>query len=353
MSAALLDDLRSALCRYVVMPDDVAADAVTLWIAASHAQTAWTSAPRLVIKSPERRCGKSRLLDVLEATCHAPFMAFNATVAAVVRSIGADDPPTLLFDEADAIWPVNGSGGSAENLRALLNAGFGRGRPVVRVAGTSATAEVVKLPSFAMAALAGIGDTIPDTVTDRAVVIRMRRRLPHESVSPYRQRRDGAALRELSVQLGDWTTGEIEKLADYEPALPVTDRAADVWEPLVAIADLAGGSWPERARVAAESMTAAAIEDEAEAGRTEHRILAALRDVFDAGGHDRMTTAGVVTDLAVFGITVDATALATALRPYEVRPRNLKMPGGAVLKGYRREDFADAWTRYLTSTSEG
>jgi hypothetical protein len=349
MSTQLLNDVRSALCRYVVMPDDVAADAVTLWIAATHAQTAWSSAPRLVIKSPERRCGKSRLLDVLEATCHAPFMAFNATVAAVVRSIDADDPPTLLFDEADAIWPVGSGGGGAENLRALLNAGFGRGRPIVRVAGTRADSPTVKLPSFAMAALAGIGDTIPDTVTDRAVVIRMRRRLPHESVSPYRERRDGAALRELSTRLGEWTADQLDTLADYEPALPVTDRAADLWEPLVSIADAAGGSWPERARIAAESMTAKAVEDEAEAGRTEHRILAALRDVFDSGGHDRMSTSSALADLAVFGITTDASALAAALRPYEIRSRNLKMPGGAVLKGYRRQDFADAWNRYLTT----
>jgi hypothetical protein len=200
-----------------------------------------------------------------------------------------------------------------------------------------------------MAALAGIGDTIPDTVTDRAVVIRMRRRLPHESVSPYRERRDGAALRELSTRLGEWTADQLDTLADYEPALPVTDRAADLWEPLVSIADAAGGSWPERARIAAQAMTARSVEDEAEAGRAEHRILAALRDVFDAGGHDRITTSSALTDLAVFGITTDASALAAALRPYEIRSRNLKMPGGAVLKGYRRADFTDAWQRYLTT----
>jgi len=95
---ALLAELHAALCRYVVLPSAEAADAVTLWIAASHAQPAWEHAPRLAVVSPLKRCGKSRLLDVVAETCHAPLITINATIAAVVRSIGAD-PPTLLVDE--------------------------------------------------------------------------------------------------------------------------------------------------------------------------------------------------------------------------------------------------------------
>ncbi|MCU1670615.1 MAG: hypothetical protein JWP40_3542, partial [Blastococcus sp.] len=60
----LLDQLGRALRRYVIMPSAEAGDAVTLWIAATHAQPAWQHATRLVITAPEKRCGKSRLLDV-------------------------------------------------------------------------------------------------------------------------------------------------------------------------------------------------------------------------------------------------------------------------------------------------
>src|SRR5919202_2355060 len=116
--AATLDRLRAALARYVVLPSEQAADAVTLWIAASHAQPAWAHAPRLVIRAPEKRCGKSRLLDVVEATCHAPLITVNASPAAVYRAIGSDRPPTLLIDEADTIFGADNAK-SNEDLRGL------------------------------------------------------------------------------------------------------------------------------------------------------------------------------------------------------------------------------------------
>jgi hypothetical protein len=70
--AELLGELRAAFTRYVVLPSPQAADAVTLWTAATHAQPAWEHAPRLAVVSPLKRCGKSRLLDVVAETCHAP-----------------------------------------------------------------------------------------------------------------------------------------------------------------------------------------------------------------------------------------------------------------------------------------
>ena len=89
--AALLDELRAALNRYVIMPSPHAVNAVVLWIAATHAQPAWAHAPRLVIRAPEKRCGKSRLLDIVEATCHEPFLTVNASPA-TVRTICASAP---------------------------------------------------------------------------------------------------------------------------------------------------------------------------------------------------------------------------------------------------------------------
>src|SRR5690348_16532617 len=130
--AGLLDELRTLLGLYVVLPSEPAADAVTLWIAASHAQPAWAHAPRLVIRAPEKRCGKSRLLDVIEATCHQPLITVNASPAAIYRSIGTDDPPTLLVDEADTIFGSRKAAEANEDLRGLLNAGHQRNRPAIR-----------------------------------------------------------------------------------------------------------------------------------------------------------------------------------------------------------------------------
>jgi hypothetical protein len=93
----LLEELHAALTRYLVMPSHEAADAVVLWIAATHAQPAWEHATRLGIVAPEKRCGKSRLLDVIAETCHRAFLTVNATTPAVYRSIDPDEPPTLLL----------------------------------------------------------------------------------------------------------------------------------------------------------------------------------------------------------------------------------------------------------------
>jgi hypothetical protein len=162
--ALILSQLRAALTRYVILPSAEAAVAVALWIAATHAQAAWQHAPRLVIRAPEKRCGKSRLLDIVEGTCHAPLITVNASPAAVYRAIGTDTPPTLLVDEADTIF--GGKNAEAnEDLRGLLNAGHQRNRPAIRW--DAGTRSLERIPTFAMAALAGIG-AMPDTIEDRA-----------------------------------------------------------------------------------------------------------------------------------------------------------------------------------------
>src|SRR5881628_3468357 len=94
----------------------------------------------------------------------------------------------------------------------------------------AASNRVESIPTFAMAALAGIG-AMPDTIEDRAVVIRMRRRAPNETVSPYRHRRDRPSLRQLAEQLTAWSRADLSALELAEPDMPVEDRAADTWEP--------------------------------------------------------------------------------------------------------------------------
>ena len=179
-------------------PSPQAADAVTLWTAATHAQPAG-STPCLAVVSPLKRCGKSRLLDVVAETCHA-LITINATIAAVVRSIG-QDPPTLLVDEADTLWGTRKQADANEDLRGLLNAGHQRNRPMLRWDVTSRTAE--QLDTFAMALLAAI-EELPDTIMDRAVVVRMRRRAPGEQVDLYRTRRDAPPLHDLRDRLAGW-----------------------------------------------------------------------------------------------------------------------------------------------------
>jgi hypothetical protein len=346
--AAILGQLHAVITRYVILPSAEAAAAVALWIAATHAQTAWAHAPRLVIRAPEKRCGKSRLLDVIEGTCHAPLITVNASPAAVYRAIGTDTPPTLLVDEADTIFGGKNADAN-EDLRGLLNAGHQRNRPAIRWDTTTRRLETI--PTFAMAALAGIG-AMPDTIEDRAVVIRMRRRAPGETVAPFRHRRDRPALTDIRADLARWLGRHLKALEKAEPAMPLEDRAADTWEPLIAVADFAGHDWPDLARHAAVVLTA--DRDQAANVSDRIRLLADCRAAF--GDAEALPTTHLVTrlrsdpeapwsDHGQDGIT--ARRLGMLLSEYDIRSTNIRFgePIGQV-KGYYRADFTDAWARY-------
>lgn len=349
--AEILNDLHAAITRYVVLPSPEAADAVVLWVAATHAQAAWAHAPRLVIRAPERRCGKSRLLDLVEATCHNPLITVNASPAAVYRSIGTDNPPTILLDEADTVFGSKAGDGN-EDLRGLLNAGHQRNRPALRWDHTTRSLETI--PTFAMAALAGIG-AMPDTIEDRAVIMRMRRRAPGEEVAPYRVRRDGPPLNAVSARLTGWLARHLDELEAAEPVMPLEDRAADTWEPLVAVADLAGGDWPERVRHAAVVLLAEA--DDTNAGSERVRLLADCRAAF--ADLDAIPTGTLLDRLKADpeapwssygpnGSGLTAMKLGDLLREHDIRSRNIRFPQPTgQVKGYTRDDFTDAWSRYL------
>lgn len=344
--ADLLDELRSTLTRYVVFPTDHAAVAVTLWITATHALPAFQHATRLVITSPAKRCGKSRLLDVIAGTVNRPLISVNATVAAIFRSIGTDNPPTLIIDEADALYGSKRAAEQNEDLRALLNAGFQRDRPALRCVGPAQTP--VEFPTFAMCALAGIG-RMPDTITDRAVNVEMRRRTDGERVSQFRTRRDKPKLEKLRDQLGAWASTHIETLTNAVPEMPVEDRAADTWEPLVALADVAGGCWPELARDACTALVAGSDEADEETSSAT-RLLADVKRIFADAKVPFLTTAELVEALHRVeespwrDYDLNARKLAQRLRPFGVKPGHNE---AKTARGYRLDALRDAFARYL------
>lgn len=346
--AALLDELHRVLLRYVVFPTVEAGYAVTLWIAATHGQPAWEHAPRLVLGSPEKRCGKSRALDLVAGTAHRVMVTVNISPAALVRCMSEEDPPTLCIDEADTIFGPR-SADNHEDLRGLINSGHQRGRPYIRWDPTARAAEIC--PTFSMAVLAGIGD-LPDTIMDRAVVVRMRRRGPGENVLPYRTRRDGPALADLRDQLHAWVRDHLAELTEAEPDMPVEDRAADTWEPLVCIADLAGGHWPSRARRTVLNMVAAENAAEVEASLGV-RLLTDIRDIFNDWTVSFMASQELNTALVKLedapwrDMPLTTRRLSDLLRPYGIRPaRNT----ANTVRGYRHEDLTESFVRYLGTT---
>ncbi|WP_425576025.1 DUF3631 domain-containing protein [Streptomyces axinellae] len=352
--AELLTELRAAVGRYVVLPSPEALTAVTLWVAATHLQPVLQHAPRLAVVGPTKGCGKSRLLDVITETVHRPMITVNTSPAVVYRVIGKN-PPTLLVDEADTIFGPKA--GDKEDLRGLLNAGHQRNRPAWRISGPEH--KPTQFPTFAMAALAGIGN-LPDTIMDRAIVIRMQKRKSGEKIAQFRSRTSVPDLHSLRDRLGAWLTPLAESAADLVPEMPVQDRAADTWEPLVLAADLAGGDWPGLARAACSTMTRyEADHDEETALKT--RLLRDIRHIFaKRDDPEALRTHDLIEALrsdpeapwAEHGANgLNAYHLANLLRGFDIAPANVRFADGRQAKGFTRNKFRDAWERYCPEPS--
>ena len=212
--------------------------------------------------------------------------------AAALYRVVADRQPTLLLDEADT-YLGNTIAKQHEDLRGLINAGHRRGATVYRGEVSGKTVKVVEFPAFAACALAGIGD-LPDTILDRSVIVAMKRRAPDEHVEPFRERLVRPRRRDCSAtasQHGPPSTSTRSATPGPRCRDGIIDRAADVWEPLIAVADRAGGDWPERARHAAVALNNARAERDPSLGV---QLLADCRRIFAEHDVDRLTTETLV-----------------------------------------------------------
>jgi hypothetical protein len=208
-----------------------------------------------------------------------------------------------------------------------------------------------EIPAYCAVALAGIGD-LPDTIMGRSVILRMRRRAPNEVVTPWRRRvyfEEGNALRERMMAWANVVEGE---LMDTWPDMPdgIEDRSGDVWEALLAVADAAGSDWPDLARKACIMLVA---ESRSSSPSLGIRLLKDLKAVF--GTEDHMSSFAILNALydieeapwaMLRGKALDPRGLSWRLKPYNVKPRDVRI-GDKVVKGYYREDLWDAWERYL------
>lgn len=342
----ILADVRAFVCRFVVL-DDQQADTVALWAAHSHCADTFSVTPYLAITSAEKRSGKTRLLEVLELLVREPLSTANISDAALFRVIDAKQP-TLLVDEVDAVF---GKKSPREELRGMLNAGYRQGATTHRMGGANNTT-LQTFSVYCPKAFAGIGDCLPDTIADRAVPIRLKRRTRNVAISRFRLRDvqpEGVGLRD---RLADWLEPNADWLAEQRPGLPaeLDDRAQDVWEPLFTIADLAGGDWPERARTAALALSTG--EERADDSITA-TLIRDVSDVFEANGDNPLRTADLLEGLHEieespwgdwYGKPLSSHGLSRLLKPYRIRTMPVWSDGKTV-KGYKPDQFSDAFAQ--------
>ncbi|MGI5455889.1 DUF3631 domain-containing protein [Streptomyces sp. CA-249302] len=366
--AALLDEVEAFHRRFNIFPTEAAYVAVTLWDAHAHLIDSFDGTARLAFLSPEPGSGKSRALEIVETlTPHAATIV-NASANALFRLVEAGGgTPTVLFDEIDTVFGPKAGGN--EEVRGFLNSGYRRGAKSLRCVGDGSNQNTEWFSSFCAVAMAGLG-SLPDTILTRSVIIRMRKKAPNEHAEPYRRRvheKQGHALRD---RLAKWADTIKDDVAAAWPEMPdgVSDRPADVWEPLLAVADAAGGHWPERARAACVVLIKAASQGgEASLGV---RLLTDLRDRVYCGA-DRMPTAAILevllglddapwADMSEDGQNIKpltARALSRLLSQYvrpdntPIKPRGIRV-GSGTPKGYYAEDLSDAWNRYCPPPPE-
>jgi hypothetical protein len=354
--AVVLGLARNCLKKYVAYPSSHALVAHTLLCAHTHLLEAFDSTPRGAFLSAFPESGKTRALEATWPLVCRPVSTVNATV---------------LFDEIDTIFGPKAK--DHEDIRGFINAGHRKGATYGRCRVVGSAVLVEDSPCYAAVMMAGLG-WLPDTLLSRSVVIRMHRRLESEKVTPFRTRTSIPEGTVIGTELARWARSVFDDAVTARPEMPegVEDRQADAWEPLLVVADLAGGEWPELAREAAVALVKVNRETPVS---LELRLLQDLRLVFWKNLHS-VTAArpkGLLTEMVLNGLydledtpwqTVNkgrdggrgpftSVQLAAWVFDYGVEPEQLRpYPGSNTQRrGYPLRALALAWRRYLKPLS--
>lgn len=370
--ADLLDELAVVLTRFVKMPEG-SPTACALWIMHTWAHDAARISPILAITSPEKRCGKTTLMGVLNSLARKPLPTSNITPSALYRAV-EKVKPSLLMDEADTF--LNGN----DQLRGILDSGHRKEQAyIVRNVIVGEDYEPRKFCTWAPKAVALIGELrgVWATLADRSVPIRLRRRIATEPVERWRDA-ESAAITHLPPKLLRWATDHHSELRDAMPSLPAElhDRAADNFEPLFAIADAAGGKWPDKARKAATMLTDTSDND-ASAGVM---LLTDMRELFDPENPDETmedvnptqeqhlkegwTTSHDLIDILhkmedrpwpEWGRArkpISQVQVGRLLTPFGIKSKKLRRLGITPgTRGYTLDDLREAFARYIPARS--
>ena len=346
--AELLDLIEMQIADFVIFQTPAAIRTCALWVAHTYAFMAAQCTPYLLITSPSKQCGKSRLLDIMKLLVKTPYKCSGVTAAALLRMIDTKQP-TVLIDETDSKFV---SDEYIAAIQGVLNSGYETGGVHYQCDGNNN--ELKEFETFSAKCLAGIGiKHIPDTVLDRCIVIELHRKLKHQEVKKLRKRTAEKDFAPIKATLDDWASAAVIDLMEAEPEMPVglEDRKEDIWEPLFAIADLAGGRWPAQARKDAIELSGLNQFDEDQSMSV--KLLTDLQTIFTEKESEFILTKEIILELE--GIEespwatyrrntnpITARQLANLLKPYGIFSH--KSMGN---KGYKPNDFIDPFSRYL------
>lgn len=371
----LLADLRHFFARFAFFRDKRIPLLLAAWTLGTYCYCVFRVFPYLAFRSPEKRCGKSRVLDELS------LLAFNAsprvvypTEAQIFRAPSRNGS-TLLLDEVEAL--KNADKENYAGLLAVLNSGFERGGTVSRLKKTAdGNFPEQVFETFCPRAIAGI-NKLADTLEDRSIAIMMQRRLAREKTerfSPSRLEGEAQALRDRCYL---WALAHATDLAAvYDKAdetfpslVSLDDRARDLWEPLVSLVALADVERGDGQRTLTYELSTLAfdlcqVRDGAAGDSTVIQVIQALQAIiFDRQqeGLFQGESAFKLTPTELAGLLkakldwkgLSTKGLATLLNPLGLCSKSTKQ-GGKVVKAYHLTDqnLAELGERYAQPEPE-
>jgi Protein of unknown function (DUF3631) len=347
----LLSELAGFVERFVTLPSDRAADLLALWIFHTHAHEAAWATPYLRITSAAPESGKTLLMEILAELTQRGWHAVNPSVAVLYRKIDRQRP-TLLLDEMDN-YPLD----DRRDALSVLNAGYKRGATVPRC---KESGELEEFSCYCPKAYAGLDERqIVSTLLSRSITIRLDKQLPSEQAEMWIAPRTAPEAEPLRGRCAELAEKHAQTLEAAEPDLPagMANRRAEVWWALLAIADLAAGDWPARAREAAREFASGGDATDGQADPVQ--LLLDIREAF--GDRDTIFTKDLVSKLNALdespwgarrrGEGLDARGLSRMLRPFKVKSRTVRVLDETA-KGYHLEQFEDTFARHVPGGSE-
>jgi len=351
-----LDELERFIRRFLVYPTTHEYAAHVLWIMHTWSMELWDSTPRIAFLSPEPQSGKTRALEVTEKLVPRPKRTVNNSTMYLYREISnPEGRPTILYDEIDTIFGPKAKGD--EDARAMLNAGHRKGATAGRCVIVGNEVKTEDFPAYCAVAIAGLG-YLPDTIISRSIRIGLHRRSAHEPIEQFRDRLVNGDVTILREKISTLMEDLYKSMDGYYPEFPegVENRDADVWEPLLIIADIIGGSWPQRARAAATYLVKKSKEVPLSLNL---RLLKDIRLIW--GDRSKMSTQQIIDELGELeeaawneinrGHPMTTADLGKRLRNYDIKTTVLNLGGARSVRGYYREDMQEIWLRYLGSVN--
>jgi len=349
--AELIQRFEEIFKRYIVALQGVPLVGA-LYAFMTHCFEIFSWIPYLSFSSPLESCGKSHAADIVGWASARPEILVSISEAALFRLI-TQQKPTVVVDEAEVL---SGDGETAIALRAVLHAGCAPDDGIIRCA--PKTHEVERFSPWCPKIFCAIGK-LPRVLASRCIVVGMKRKCIGERIKAFIRARVKVEVTKLGTEIAAWMSAhEKEIRAVYEsfPDESFGDRSLENFAPLGAILNVADPHRLEEFRQARLNLTRAGAKDLAEDSICV-RLLSDIHAIFVGRGLDRISSGDLVEALVGIetsswsewsrGKPISKAKLAHLLSTFGITPSDIRFPDGKVLKGYRKEDFVDAWSRYL------